>query len=109
MDVGDFLNYLVEHRAPNLKSNAIADILDSLSWMLEEEQVRVIGVVTTEWLCGDDEYKASVAISRQEAFPARSRDELVRLVAQVSDRFPALAVKASRVVEQWDSQFGPTG
>lgn len=109
MDVGDFLSYLIEHRAPNLDSRALAGILDSLSWILEEEQARIIDTVTMEWLCGEDEYKASVAISREEVFPARSRDELVSLMEQVGEKFPTLMVKASRVIEQWDSQFGQSG
>jgi hypothetical protein len=104
--VGDFMNFLVEHRAHDLPSQAFADIMDTLMWSLDEGQAAILQDVSLEWLTGDDEYKVSVAISRKEAFPADSREALVALMAEAAGRFPSVQAEASRWIDAWDAQHG---
>ncbi|GAA1985197.1 hypothetical protein [Catenulispora subtropica] len=105
MDIADVMNYMVEHSAPNLPAEAISDILDRLSWSLDETEVFALAAVAHEWLIGPDPRRAEISLARTDAFPADNRDDLVALMAQVAARHPGLEPLARRKIEHWDQQF----
>ncbi|MFF1904031.1 hypothetical protein [Kitasatospora sp. NPDC058218] len=96
MNIEDLMNYLVEHRAPNLPPAYLSEQLLSLSWILDGEGGRIFEI-GKGWLNSGDEFRASVALGLDEAFMADSWDELVELADSLKVKFPSMASD----VENW--------
>ncbi|MEU6296855.1 hypothetical protein [Streptomyces erythrochromogenes] len=90
MNIENLMDYLVEHRAPNLPPGYLSEQLLSLSWILDDEggQIFAIG---KRWLNSSDQFRVSVALGLDEAFMADSWEELVELADSVKAKFPSMA------------------
>lgn len=106
MNIEDVMNYIVDHAAPQLEPRVIADILDSLAYCLDEEVLSQLEELSERWLMGSDELRASIALARTDAFPARTRHELVEILDRVVRNFPRLKAVALGVLERWDAVYG---
>ncbi|GAB3150443.1 hypothetical protein GCM10027290_38030 [Micromonospora sonneratiae] len=104
MDIEQVMDFLVEHRAPNLPPEALAEVFTSLSWCLNDE-AKMMAIVR-RWLKLDDEYRVAVSLWMDDIFPADSRQGLVALAADINMRFPALAERASDWIRRWDNAYG---
>lgn len=104
MDIEQAMNFLVDHRAPNLPPEGLAEVFNSLAWCMNDE-ANVISVAR-RWLRSGDEYRATVSLWMEDIFPADSRPELVALAADIRTRFPGLGDRADDWVRRWDEQFG---
>ncbi|MFE7530749.1 hypothetical protein ACFU7Y_34300 [Kitasatospora sp. NPDC057542] len=96
MDIEDVMDYLVEHRAPNLPPGYLSEQLLSLTWILAPEAGRIFDIGKT-WLTSGDEFRVAVAMGLREAFMADSWAELVELGESMKERFPSL----STMVDEW--------
>lgn len=100
------MNFLVERTGPHLQASAIADVLDRLAWLLVEDDAAVLETVSDGWLAGQDRRRAEIALAREDAFPARNRDELIARMDLLASQHPDLQTSALRMIERWDRQFG---
>ncbi|MFE5586903.1 hypothetical protein [Kitasatospora sp. NPDC056531] len=89
-DIEDVVNYLVEHRAPNLPPGYLSEQLLALSWILDVESGKIFDI-GRKWLESGDEFRVAVALGLNEAFMADSWEELVELAESVKEKVPSLA------------------
>ncbi len=87
------MNYLVEHKAPNLPPGYLSEQLLSLSWILNADGGRIFEIGRS-WLKSGDEFRVAVALGLDEAFMADSWEELAGTVRR---KFPSMAAD----VDNW--------
>ncbi len=90
------MNYMVDHKAPNLPPGFLSEQLLSLAWILDAEGGRIFEI-GREWLTSGDAFRAAVALGLNEALMADSWEELVQLAASLKERLPSL----SPAVDEW--------
>lgn len=105
-NVEAFMRFAVEHRAPALCLQDLADVLHGLIWSLNEPTACEIARVRLAWMRGDDELLAEIALRMNETFPVETRAELEQLLAGVRTRLPRLGALCDGIMNQWDGQFG---
>lgn len=105
VNIEDVMNFLVEHAARNLPASALSDILDRPAWSLDEDSIAALEAESKRWLMDGSFRQTEVALTREDAFPAHSRSDLVALMDQATLRHPELQALASITIERWDRQF----
>lgn len=100
----DIAEYLFAHRARALPPAALAEALDRLIWVLDDNGASIHNA-QRRWLRGDDEAKVEVALMMDEVFPFADRDEMASILSSVAARWPRLAPLCKEVIEQWDAQL----
>ncbi|MEU0029670.1 hypothetical protein [Streptomyces sp. NPDC006335] len=101
MDIEDVMNFLVEHRAPNVVPGYISEQILSMGWIIDVESGTRIIEVGRRWLRSDDAFRAAVAIGLEnETYLADSLDELIELAEPMKERFPSMADDVSAWLER---------
>lgn len=92
VDVEDVMNFVVEHRAPNVVPGYVSEQLLSLGWLIVPEDVARITEVARRWLKSDDPFRAAVAIGLEhETYLFESWHELAEEAARLKRDFPSTA------------------
>ena len=104
----DVMNFLVRRRASGCEPAWIADVLQRLVWLTDDNGGE-IELVRRRWLVGDDRFRAEVALSMTDVFPADSREELVAVMERVKHRWPEFAEHCGCWLRQWDAQQSRSG
>lgn len=98
-----FMEYLVEHRAPDLPVKALAEVFDQLLWCTDDNGEEILSI-RCEWLNSNSLYKAQVALAMSEVFPCYTRDEMVKLFGRITSRWPDLHGECEKWLIRWDKQ-----
>ncbi len=101
MDIEKVMDFLVSESSRSAPAAALSDVFDRLLWCMSDQGASLLDV-REKWLDGDDEIKAEIALRMNEVFPARSRAELVRLLARVKTRFPRFTELCEEMLAAWD-------
>ncbi|MGI5250855.1 hypothetical protein [Actinacidiphila glaucinigra] len=105
MDVELVMDFLVEHRAPDVVPGYVSEQLLSMSWIIDAEDVARIVQVAKRWLRSDDAFRAAVAIGLEnETYLADSWEEIAALAAPLKERFPSMAAD----VDAWMAWAEPS-
>ncbi|MGV9625563.1 hypothetical protein [Streptomyces sp. NPDC003487] len=92
MKVEDVMDFLVDHRAPNVVPGYISEQLLSMSWIIDADDVAGIIEVAKRWLKSDDQFRVAVAIGLEnETYLADSWEEISELAEPLKERFPSMA------------------
>ncbi|MFF7215729.1 hypothetical protein ACFZAU_35215 [Streptomyces sp. NPDC008238] len=104
MDVEQVMDFLVEHRAPNVVPGYVSEQLLSMSWIIDAGDVARVVQVAKRWLRSDDAFRAAVAIGLEnETYLADSWEEIAALAAPLKERFPSMAAD----VDAWMARAQP--
>lgn len=95
---------LLRRRAPNLEPAALADVLDSLTWTMDDNGAEILAA-RRRWMDGDDPYAAEVAIVMDEGIPFEPADMLSKLAA-LEQRWPQLKARCD-VLRDRLRTYGP--
>jgi hypothetical protein len=88
----EFMESLVDDRAPGVPPEAIAEVLDRLIWCVADDGEKILEV-REKWLESEDEYKIAVALSMSDVFPFNTRRQMEEGLAGIAVRFPRLRHK----------------
>lgn len=91
-EMSAFMESLVDDRAPGVPAEAIAEVLDRLIWCVDDNEEKILAV-RDRWLESGDEYRVSIALSMNDVFPFRTRQQLEERLAEIALRFPGLRRK----------------
>ncbi|MER5770426.1 hypothetical protein [Streptomyces sp. NPDC001985] len=105
MDIGKLMEFLADHRAPNLPPGYLSEQLLSMSWIITPEDSGMIFTVGRKWLESGDEFRVAVALGLKEAFLAESWDEHVELADSVRSRLPSLAPEVDHWLRYYSRSF----
>jgi hypothetical protein len=78
VSIEDMMNFLVEHRAPNLPAAGLAGVFETLTWCLDVEASEEIHRTRRRWLEQDDRDRVEIALAMRETYPCAYRRELFR-------------------------------
>lgn len=84
------LEYLLSRLSPHTPPVFFAEIIDQLSWLVDEQSVNMYRIMR-DWLHSDDKEKVKIALSTTEAFFIGSDADDQAAVARIVDRWPDLA------------------
>ncbi|MGW5122666.1 hypothetical protein ACWEQ7_01100 [Streptomyces sp. NPDC004069] len=99
------MDFLVDHRAPNVVPGYISEQLLSMSWILDAEAVARIIEVGKRWLKSEDQFRVAVAIGLEnETYLADSWEEIAELAEPLKERFPSMAAD----VDAWMARAKPS-
>ena len=104
MTIESIMNYLLENRAKNLPSIALAGVCDQLVWCLNDNGKTLLEI-RDKWLNGDDYDKVGIALNMQETFPYHSQEEMIKNFERIKARWPSLSEQCEKILQEWDSQF----
>lgn len=97
-----FLDYLVDQRAPDVNPSAFSDILDRLAW-LHDDNGSAIRAVLTAWLECDDLYRVQVALGLEEAFLFPTRATMGDAFGRLEKRWPQVKGRCDEILQAWDT------
>jgi hypothetical protein len=100
-DTAVVLDYLADRLAADLDPQAFADLLDSLSWSVDDNG-RQIEATRARWLREGDRVRTHVAALMSDAFPGRTREDVVGNLGAAAARFPELRARTDTIIEHWD-------
>jgi hypothetical protein len=104
VDIENVMEFLVEHRAPNVVPGYVSEQLLSMSWIIDAEDVARIVEVGKQWLTSDDPFRVAVAIGLEnETYLADSWEEIAELAEPLKERFPSMAAD----VDAWMARAAP--
>lgn len=95
---------LLRRRVANLLPGELADALDTLVWVMDDNGAE-IDVARREWIEGDDPYAAEVAIAMDEGLPFEPAIMLKKL-RELEERWPHLRARCAVIRERLRT-FGP--
>jgi hypothetical protein len=98
------MEFLFSRRAANLPPKGLADVFDRLVWCINDNGAEVLQV-QKQWLEGDNKEKIRIALAMDEVFPGESREDMHRLLAKITSRWPELQDVCQAVIEQRDQQM----
>ncbi|MEU5986251.1 hypothetical protein EAO71_31895 [Streptomyces sp. ms191] len=105
MDVEDVMDFLVEHRAPNVVPGYVSEQLLSMSWIIDAADVARITERARQWLKSDDPFRVEVAIGMEnETYLADSWEEIAELAEPLKEKFPAMAAD----IDAWMARAEPS-
>lgn len=102
-------DFLFLHRARSLPADQFADLLDELSWALDEESIKQITEARRRWLEGDDMEKAHIALLMSDSFPYNTRERLFEVLNQVRRNWPQLEEACTKMLSSWDESYKTEG
>lgn len=100
--------YLVGHRAPNSNPEWIADILERLCWILDEQTSSEILRTLTDWLGSEDREQVAVALALEELYLAETPDALATIYGELCGRFPEFRERCDSILQGWRKQIHET-
>ncbi|MFF3787673.1 hypothetical protein [Streptomyces sp. NPDC001933] len=105
MHVEDVMDFLVDHRAPNVVPGYISEQLLSMSWIIAPDDVAGVIEVAKRWLTSDDQFRVAVAIGLEnETYLADSWEEISELAEPLKEKFPSVAAD----VDAWMARAEPS-
>lgn len=105
MHVEDVMDFLVDHRAPNVVPGYISEQLLSMSWIIAPDDVAGVIKVAKRWLTSDDQFRVAVAIGLEnETYLADSWEENSELAEPLKEKFPSVAAD----VDAWMARAEPS-
>ncbi|CAM5295823.1 putative protein OS=Streptomyces aurantiogriseus OX=66870 GN=GCM10010251_68550 PE=4 SV=1 [Streptomyces aurantiogriseus] len=104
------MDFLVEHRAPNVVPGYISEQLLSMAWIIDAEDVARITEVGRKWLKSDDAFRVAVAIGLEnETYLADSWSELAELAGPLKEAFPSMAPDVDAWMERSQRSYERRG
>jgi hypothetical protein len=94
------LQLFAENLATDLPIGGFTNVVETLVWSLNEDASAAMLELREEWLRGDDERLATLAIAVGEIFPFRSRGEMESVFAELVQKFPALTKRANDLISE---------
>ena len=95
MNVAD---YLYGRRARSLRAEDLADVLDSLVWVMDDNGAEV-DEARRRWIDGDDPFAAEVALGMEEGLPFEPETMLAKL-RLIEARWPHLRARCEVIRER---------
>lgn len=95
MSVADFL---FEHRARGCSPDVLADILDRLVWIMDDNGEQICTAVEG-WLRSSDRSRVEVALGMREVFPFRDAREMETVLSNVGSTWPDLAARCNSIID----------
>lgn len=90
VQMNQVVEFLIEHRAPQLHAEHLAEILDELVRTLNEEAANALVVLQERWLLDDDRYRARITLGMRSVHPFPTRAEMAIALDAVAARWPEL-------------------
>ncbi|WP_406418392.1 hypothetical protein OH809_31950 [Streptomyces sp. NBC_00873] len=104
MQVEDVMDFLVDHRAPDVVPGYVSEQLLSMSWIIDADDVARIIEMAKRWLKSDDQFRVAVAIGLEnETYLADSWEAIAELAEPLKERFPSMAAD----VDAWMARAKP--
>lgn len=101
------MNALVEHEAPALPASALAEVFDRLLWCTRDNGAEIVAE-QVRWLTGSDERRVAIALEMRESLPFEDRATLERVLDSIRQRWPSLAARCQRLLDDWDQTMRNT-
>lgn len=98
---------IFERRAKNAKPAWMADLLQRLVWLLNDNGEEIVNTLG-RWIDSGDLERARVALAFQDVFLFSTRDQMVEAYGQLATRFPQLRPECDATLKRWDNQFAKT-
>ncbi|MBM7846586.1 hypothetical protein [Herpetosiphon giganteus] len=86
----EVLEYLLSRLSPHTPPIFFAEIIDQLSWLVDEQRVSMHQIMR-DWLNSNDKEKVKIALSTAEAFFIQSDAADLATVTRIIERWPDLA------------------
>ena len=99
----DIAEYLFEHRARRLPAKSLADILDRLIWIVDDNGGQICATIE-RWLRSDDRDRIEVALLCDETFPFNDAREMDSQLDRISAKWPELESVCRAKVESRRAQ-----
>lgn len=100
VDLQQVLDFVVSHRASQTPPRYLAEVLDELSWLLDEATVKALSQTRERWLTGDDLYKVQIALEMQSTYPFTTFEEMRVALDAVAAKWPKLAGQCSALLKR---------
>jgi hypothetical protein len=98
---------IYQRRSKSADPEWIADILGRLIWLMDDNGSEIQEALD-RWLESGSHEQARIALSLDETFPYRTREEMIEGFSRLQSRFPDLKSRCDEIVLKWDQQF-PSG
>jgi hypothetical protein len=95
---------LLRRRAPNLEPAALAEVLDLLTWTMDDNGAEILAA-RRRWMDSEDLYAAEVAITMDEGIPFEPALMLSKLTV-LEQRWPRLKARCD-VLRDRLRAYGP--
>lgn len=102
MNIAD---YIFERRSTDTESAWIADILERLVWLLDDNGEEILSTMR-QWIEHADLDRVRVALAFREVFLYQTRTEMVKAFDTLGSRFPELRERCDEILTEWDSEPG---
>ena len=102
--ISHVMSFLAENSIPNLPSEALAEVFDSLIWCLSDNGEGILNV-RKDWLSCDDLLKVKIALAMKEVFPYKTKEEMTIHFNKIIQKWPELKSICNKIVSEWDRQF----
>lgn len=99
----DIAELLFRRRAPNLPPKALADVLDRLIWMTDDNGKAICDTLR-RWIESGDRQRAEVALEASEVFLFTDREKMVRAFDNLCFIAPELRKRCDENLSEWDAQ-----
>ena len=96
--------YIYQRRAKSVEPEWIAEILGRLSWLMDDNGSEIHQALE-RWLASGSHEQAMIALSYDDTFPYRTREEMIEGFSRLQSRFPDLKARCDEIVLRWDQQF----
>lgn len=103
--MSDVMEFLVDKRASALKPKLLAELLDQMIW-LTDDNGGAINEVRQQWLNGNDPLRIEVALLMKEAFPFGTRPDMEKVFNNICNKWPDFRALCNKTLDDWDKQFG---
>lgn len=97
----DIAEYLFSNKTRSVAPQFVADILDRLIWIVDDENGNQILDTRDKWLEGDDPERAHVALLMRETLPLKSLERAIEVLTRVKSRWPQFSRECDEIIEQW--------
>ena len=97
-EMRDVLEFLYKHKAPALRFEDLAEVLDQLIWCLDDNGEALLRV-RESWLTSDDRGRVELALAMRETFPFRDAAQMVEVLTQISGRWPDLRDTCEKLIQ----------
>ena len=89
---------IVERAAPSAEPQWLADVLQRLVWIMDENGAEVMGAVE-RCLQGNDERKLRVALAIDDVFPFQSEERMAEVLRRVAEKWPEHRARCDQLIE----------
>jgi len=98
-------DHIFSEREPTAKPEWIAEILSRLVWLTADNGAGICHALR-QWLAGENEEKAAVALAFDEVFLWSTETEMKGILSNVEAKFPGLVPMCVVARKRWKAQFG---